>query len=642
VTLLVAAQEDISNWSYKAIGERCELEERRITHWSHGLLELKNASYEHIEPDLDKSLYGWVRRTSQHIEHGTQGSPRNTEEPPTDWIVSKLDSHSRRVALFNNRHISWLHRSAFDFFFSPTSQSHTRQTNDLLNSYNDCDVTPALVQGFRRLMLTLPHHGCTNPCSACLVNHFHVQAHAILHTAVSATRLLGECHDDALDQVFTTLLAWKHHGPHPEPASDYHVAFRKMRQSRLRLGEWNCPFEYRKPVHACVEDKCFVRFDLGTLSRDHTMEQVSLGNATCNSLSGTLSEAIFWKCCVQAKISPSYTIQRCATLHRRRSGGVILACMLEVMHEFPMRKLSTDEMRLEANVLDQIQLWFNRHASAPDTNASRWMGILTFESLSLDDLDSRVGIQKIALCFSFHTRGLTQLQDVCESCTTSHDVENEKCSEKWMVEALASIFANWPRHDLGLQLSQILAPRDICVNISRLDDDSLAIMVNVTELARINNTISMMEHIDAASLRLMLRDLGDGRIASHWISLDIAWRMRKHCIETGKRYTPGRHKLELDKKAFLSFAEDLLQDVHQNPALLAIEKTALENALCMSLVDHAKCKALGELIPPYYSWSEYPQLGQLSAEQVETSDYAGQVEQERLMALLSNWRSAPA
>jgi hypothetical protein len=110
VTLLVAAQEDISNWSYKAIGERCELEERRITHWSHGLLELKNESYEHIEPDLDKSLYGWVRRTSQHIEHGTQGSPRNTEEPPTELSAEQVETsdyagqveQERLMALLSN------------------------------------------------------------------------------------------------------------------------------------------------------------------------------------------------------------------------------------------------------------------------------------------------------------------------------------------------------------------------------------------------------------------------------------------------------------------------------------------------------------------------------------------------------------
>jgi hypothetical protein len=110
VTLLVAAQEVISNWSYKAIGERCELEERRITHWSHGLLELKNESYEHIEPDLDKSLYGWVRRTSQHIEHGTQGSPRNTEEPPTELSAEQVETsdyagqveQERLMALLSN------------------------------------------------------------------------------------------------------------------------------------------------------------------------------------------------------------------------------------------------------------------------------------------------------------------------------------------------------------------------------------------------------------------------------------------------------------------------------------------------------------------------------------------------------------
>jgi hypothetical protein len=216
-------------------------------------------------------------------------------------------------------------------------------------------------------------------------------------------------------------------------------------------------------------------------------------------------------------------------------------------------------------------------------------------------------------------------------------MEEHDYSEGWMVAALASIFANWPRRDLGLQLSQILAPWDMYVDIGRCDN--LAIMIHVKELARINDTIFTMDHIDIASLRLMLGDSENGRTASHWISRDVARRVWKHFIESRKSLNYYRGTLELD---ILPFAEDLLQDVHQNPILLETGKTALENALCIQLVDGAKSKALSELIPPGFSWSDYQKLWKLSAEQVERSDCAGQAEQERLMALLSNWRSAPA
>jgi hypothetical protein len=627
VALLVASQEDITNWSYKTLAERCELETRRITHWSHGLLEVESAPHERDVPDLDKSLYAWVRRTSQHIEHGARRSPSDTEEPPTDWIVSKLDCHSRKASSFNYRRISWLHRSAFDFFFSPASRIHTRQAYDLLDSYNNSIVTSTLIQGFERLMLVLPHE-CDNPCFTCLVYSFHEEAEEIIKVAARATFEFGECHDDALDQVLTTVIAWKHCGLHPEPVADYHVAFHEM-----RLGDWYCPFVDRKPVHDCVEDNCFVRLDLGALRRDRTMEHFSLENDTCSSLCGTLSEAMFWRCCVQEKVYPSYTIQRCATLHKRRAGGVILACILEAMHPYPGCELSADEMRLVAHVRGQLQLWFNRHAPAPDTNASRWMDVWTYAKT----IRSAGADHTIVSCLSFSTRGLTPGQDICRSGTTSQDVENDKCSEQWMVAALASIFVNRPRHDLCLQLSQILAPWDICVNISRRDDDSLAVMINVTELARVKNTIFTMGHIDIASLRLMLGDFENGRTASHWISCDIARRMCKHCMEPGEHPEYGRRMLELNEKAFLSFAEDLLQDVHQNPILLAVEKTTLENALCIPLVDNAKREALVKLLPHSYSWYNYQESGhRLSAEETEEVDRAGQAEQARLMALLSD------
>jgi hypothetical protein len=622
VTLLVAAQEDISNWSYKAIGERCELEERRITHWSHGLLELKSARYKNDEkPDLDKSSYAWVRRTSQHIEQGTQGSPSDAEEPSTDWIVSKLDCHSQRVALFNKRRISWLHRSAFDFFFSPTSQSHTRQTNGLLSSYNDCDVTSALLRGHGRLMLTVPHE-CKNPCLTCLLNFLYKQADAIIRVAAKATLELGECHDDALDQVLTTLLAWKHRGPHPESASDYTAAFRE-RGFEL----YGCPFEFIEPVHGCVEDNCIVRLDLGSLRRDHTTEQVSLEN---DSLDGTMSEAMFWKLCVQKRISPSYTMQRCATLHKRRAGGVILACILEAMHTDPWRVLSADEMRLEAHVGDQIQLWFNRHASTAVTNAWRWVKISTI-------LEKPYAFSSHTLVsyLPFQTRALTPGQDVFQPETTLHDMEKDDYSEGWMVAKLASIFANRPRRDLWLQLSQILAPWDICVDVGRYND--LAIMVDVTELVRINNTKFRMDQTDVASLRLMLGDFGNGRMASHWISRDIAWTICHYFKRLGTDHTYRPSTMDRDRKAFLFFAEELLQDVHRNPILLETEKTALENALCITLVDDAKFKALGKLTTHDLSWSEYQKWKKtLPAEEAEKVDCAGQAEQARLMALLSD------
>jgi hypothetical protein len=629
VVLLVAAQEDISDWTYKTLVERCELEERRITQWSHGLLEITTSSADAQSLTCD---YAWVPRTSQDVQQGQQRSVNGTKELPTDWIVAEFDRDGQRVAFFNRRRISWLHRSAFDFFFSPTGQSHTQQTGELLDRYNDRDIPSALIRGSERLMLTLPH-ACTNPCSACLVLSFQSQARQIIQTAVSANELFGGCHDAALDQLLATLLAWKHHGPHLESVSDYHTVFRER-----ELTSNYCPFMSAESVQKCMKDNCFVRLHLGTLRRDHTTEQVSLKNDACSSLRGTLSEVMFWKLCVLEKVCPSYTIPRCATLHRRRAGGVILACILESMHTDPRCEPLADEMRLVAHVRDQIQLWFNRHASAPDTSASRWINILTAGRVPGS---GQIRDDTIVSCLSIQTRGLTPGQDVSTSETTSHDVENDNCSEKWMVSALASIFANRryrpPRHELCLQLNQILAPWDICVNISRRRDVSLAVMIHVTELARINHTIFMMDHIDVASLRLMLGDHENGRMASHWISRDIARRMCKHCMEYRKSSMYPQRILELDRKAFLYFAEDLLQDVHQNPILLATEKTALENALCIPLVDHAKCKAMGFVIPPSYSWLLYQELGhRLSVEEAEKVDCAGQAEQARLMALLSD------
>jgi hypothetical protein len=623
VALLVASQEDVSKWSYKKLAERCELEIRRITQWSHGLLEVESTPFEHDVPNPDKSLYAWVRRNSQHIEHGAQGSPSDTEEPPPDWIVSKLDCHSRRVMSFKYRRISWLHRSAFDFFFSPTSQNHTRKADDLLDTYNNSIVTSVLIQGFKRLMLILPHE-CENLCFTCLVCSFRGQAKTIIRVAARATFDFGECHDDALDQVLTTLLAWKHRGSHPEPVPDFESVLRIVSTS-------HCDPHIRvASAHKCIEDNCFVRLELSTPRRDDTTEQVRLENDTCSSLGGTLFEAMFWKRCVEEKVSSSYTIQRCATLHTRRAGGVILACILEAtcMHTDPGCEPSADEIRFEAHVRDQMQLWFDRHASAPDTNASRWMNVSTKAKMSWR------GNHTLLSWLSHQTRGLTPGPDVCESETTSQDMENDKCTETWMVEVLAFIFSIRRRHDLGLQLSQLLAPWDICVDVGRYDD--LAIMIHVTEFSRINHIIFTMDHIDVASLRLMLGHPENGRMASHEISHDIAWRISGHCMDLAKR-SKHRYILKLDRKAFLSFAEDLLQDVHRNPILLATEKTALENALCIWLVDHAKFKALGELTTHKLFWFQYQEWKKTSsAEDAEKVDCAGQAEQARLMALLSD------
>jgi hypothetical protein len=578
VALIVAAQEDISNWSYKTLAERCELEERRVTQWSHGLLEVKPPLHNLNKPSLPS--YAWVPRTSQHIEHELRRHLNNTEESTIDWIVSEFDHYRQRVSFFDRRRISWLHRSAFDFFFSPTSQSHTRQTDDLLNSYNDSMVTSALIHGLRRLMLTLPH-GCKNPCFACLLYSFNDQAAAIIRAAAKATFELDECHDDALDQVLTTILAWKHRSPHSEPVTDYHVAFHEMRAT-----PWHCPFENVEPVHECVKDNCIVRLDLDTPRRDHTRERISLENDTYSSLRGNLSEALFWTYCVEEKVSPSYTAQRCATLYKRRAGGVILACILEAMHIYQGCELSADEMRLEAHVRGQIQLWFNHHATAPDRNASRWLYITTMVRISAF---RRFRLHTIVSCLSFQVRGLTPGQDVSKSGATSHDVEDDKGSEEWMLTALASIFANRrPRHELYLQLSQLLAPWDICVDIGRYND--LAIMIHVTELVRINHTIFVTDQIDVASLRLMLGDPENGRMASHEISRDIARRICKHCTEKRPSYSRGISRL--GKHVFVLFAEDLLQDVHRNPILIAIEKAALEDALCVQLVNRATSKVV--------------------------------------------------
>jgi hypothetical protein len=629
VALLVAAQEDVLNWSHKKLRERCELEKRRITQWSHGLLEIANSIYD--GPRFGEPSYAWVRRTSQDIKQRGQRSLTDTKALTTDWIVSKLDHDGQRVAFFGKRYISWLHRSAFDFFFSPASQGHTRQTYELLKSYDDYDVTSALIQGYRRLMLTLPH-GCTNPCSACLVFSSQSQGWNIIHTVASATTSLGECHDDALDQLLTTILAWRHHGAHPEPISlisdyQYHQTFSVM----YPTDSFGCHSRSVRPTYECIKGNCSVRFDLDRIRRDGVMEQATSANDACNSIRGTLSEAIFWKRCAMLGVSFSYIMRRITTFHERRAGGVILACILEASQNLDRRRgRSADSIRFETHVLDQLQLWFNHHAPAPVPSASCGVYAWTYINRAIFLFGPIISSQPRRICF------LTLVLDASGSGTESHEMSTRDYSEVLMMAALTSVYVSLPYRDVSLRVGQLLAPWDVWIDIGGRRGD-IAIMVHVTKLALINSTQRSAEHNDIVSLRLMLGNIKDGRIASHEISHDITRKICGHDTEfKGTPTYEERNALKFDGDLFLAFAEDLLRDVHQNPNLPATEKEALENALRVQLVDHAIRKVLGGLVSPSYSWYSDQAMGRkMSAETKEKINYVGQVEQARLMALLS-------
>jgi hypothetical protein len=630
IALLVAAQEDIPSWSYKTLVERCELEERRIVQWSHGLLET-TTSREHAR-HLNRHVsreYAWVPRSSQDVKQGGQRSPTDTKDLLSDWLVAELDHHGKRVVSYDHRRISWLHRSAFDFFFSPTSQSHTRQTCELLKSYNDCDITSALIQGYRRLMLTLPH-GCRNPCSACLMFSFQGQARRIVRTVASAITSLGECHDDALDQLLTTILAWRHYGAHPEPISDYryHQDFSVL--YNIGVSHPECPCKFVRPTPECIKGNCSVRFDQGRVRRDGMMEQAASANDACNSIRGLLSEVVFWKCCASLGVSFSYMMRRSNTFHERQTGGVILACILKASQELddgPGR--SADSIRFDTHVLDQLQLWFNHHAPAPVLGAPRRVYAWTYMERVMPA--SGTFIYWLSSQISFSPLAL----DASGSDTTSHEVATRGYGEASMVAALTSVCVNLPHRDVSLRVGQLLAPWDIWVGIGHGPHrGDITIMMHVTELALINSTEPNTEQNDVASLRLMLGDIENGRIASHEISHDITWKICR--LDEGIKTTPAYEEQKasgFDGDLFLTFAEDLLRDVHQNPSLPAGEKEVLKNAVCAELVQHAEIEIMRTLPSSQGSRDKEPQLRILEKQ----AEKAGKMEQERLLALLSDW-----
>jgi len=163
------------------------------------------------------SRLGWIRELSQLdcIGRGSTSSyPLNSQ-----WTVAALDGDAGSLVRYECRSVSWLHRSAYEFFFEPAGQRCQDLAEQILGLRQDKEVISALLTGHMRLLKYMPFD-LIEPTLERVFESVGDETMIIVEQVAHATFRLGESFKKILDELYVTTLEWRCFGDAP---NDFHM-----------------------------------------------------------------------------------------------------------------------------------------------------------------------------------------------------------------------------------------------------------------------------------------------------------------------------------------------------------------------------------------------------------------------------------
>lgn len=143
--------------SYQEFLNRCQEEERSIQACSRGLLEVKSFKSRHTRNygSVDAAENVLVKMQIEVCSDGdTKRNKMDSEATDDLWRTVTNHDILRAVEWYASRNVSWIHRSAYDFFFAP--EDHSESLKTLINSINPSTIPRQVQQGLQRLRRIQP------------------------------------------------------------------------------------------------------------------------------------------------------------------------------------------------------------------------------------------------------------------------------------------------------------------------------------------------------------------------------------------------------------------------------------------------------------------------------------------------------
>lgn len=140
----------------------CRKEQRDIQNFSQGILEVSCSSVSDItEPLPSKEMFTLVRSHRDRSSEGDlepQRGPSNFEPGEGAWVTMAYSDDHREIEKFLRTYISFIHRSAYDFFFAPDdwNEGHANRCTSLLGHNGESEVYAKVRAGLKKLLWITP------------------------------------------------------------------------------------------------------------------------------------------------------------------------------------------------------------------------------------------------------------------------------------------------------------------------------------------------------------------------------------------------------------------------------------------------------------------------------------------------------
>lgn len=151
VALMAASSDEREIQSIRELAVACRIVEDNIRSYSRGLIETKHHSY---QPQANRVLVKDRLNPSSNV--GTQAERQRHSSTANSWRFADHDSYLLEVTQYCQTSLSLIHRSAYDFFFSPDDE-HAGKVEEMMEAIrNGLDIPAQVQRGFSILFWLQP------------------------------------------------------------------------------------------------------------------------------------------------------------------------------------------------------------------------------------------------------------------------------------------------------------------------------------------------------------------------------------------------------------------------------------------------------------------------------------------------------
>jgi len=352
----------------------CRKEQRDIQDFSQGILEVSCSSVSDItEPLPSKEMFTLVRSHRDRSSEGDlerQRGPSNFEPGEGAWVTMAYSHDHREIDKFLRTYISFIHRSAYDFFFAPNdwNEEHANRCRSLLGHNGESEVYAKVRAGLKKLLWITP-------------------SPKFLRKASKKYTLLAKI-EECSDKIITYIV----HTASSSLTQEHNMRYLDDSLSSMRLelllGLVKAPsVENRKHVPGdnfshLLHDGC-----LRTLDEDRLNIFESTGRKADLRIVATFEGDFLYKCASWETLD--YYVQNCLyVLNGRAIAPLVQAALFERFARRPPTRYRSETGVARAFLQNFVQRWFHtlaRSHRSLESQKSVWQRIVWLASEFIDN-----------------------------------------------------------------------------------------------------------------------------------------------------------------------------------------------------------------------------------------------------------------